>query len=467
MSTTASKNAAAARETEGFSLFALTWPIFLELFLFMLMGTADTLMLSSVSDQAVSAVGVANQYIFIAILVLEVIGNGASIVVAQYIGARKPIEAARISAISVTLNLMIGLTLSALFIVLGKPLLRAVHLQGDVLAYAESYLVIVGGGLFLQALINTLSSIIRTYGYTRQSMLVSLGMNVIHVIGNYLLIFGHMGFPEMGVTGAAISTIVSRGIALLVFFWLFYRLMEVRIALADYFRMSREYIRKILKIGIPSALEQVTYHSCQSVFLYFVTFLGVEALASRQYAMNISTYIYLFSSAVGIGTAIITGRLIGAGRKEEAYNRVWKSLKWGLGITVLIDAAAVVFREPLIGLFTNDLVIVRLASQVIVLSMLLETGRTFNLILINSLRAAGDAKFTVYMGLLSMVGMSLPLGYFLAFRLDLGLAGIWLAIAADEWLRGVIMFFRWRSRAWEKKALVDHAGQGALAVSGT
>ncbi|CAG7644445.1 putative FMN/FAD exporter YeeO [Paenibacillus solanacearum] len=467
MSTTTAKKGAAGIEAEGFGLFTLTWPIFLELFLFMLMGTADTLMLSSVSDEAVSAVGVANQYVFIAILVLEVIGNGASIVIAQYIGARKRIEAARISAIAITLNLLIGVTLSALFIALGKPLLRAVNLQGDVLGYAQSYLIIVGGGLFLQALINTLSSIIRTYGYTRQSMLVSLGMNVVHIIGNYLLIFGHMGFPEMGVAGAAVSTIVSRGIALLVFFWLFYRLMEVRIAIADYFRMSREYIRKILKIGIPSAFEQVTYHSCQSVFLYFVTFLGVEALASRQYAMNISMYIYLFSSAVGIGTAIITGRLIGAGRREEAYSRVWTSLKWGLGITVLIDAAAIAFREPLIGLFTQDQTIIRLASQVIVISLILETGRTFNLILINSLRAAGDANFTVYMGLLSMVGMSLPLGYFLAFRLELGLAGIWLAIAADEWLRGVIMFFRWRSRAWEKKALVDLAGQGALAVSGT
>ncbi|TGU92134.1 hypothetical protein EN829_060765, partial [Mesorhizobium sp. M00.F.Ca.ET.186.01.1.1] len=89
------------------------------------------------------------------------------------------------------------------------------------------------------------------------------------------------------------------------------------------------------------------------------------------------------------------------------------------------------------------------------LSILLETGRVFNIVLINSLRAAGDTQFPVYMGLISMVGISLPLGYVLVFHAELGLAGVWLAVAIDEWIRGVMMFFRWRSRVWEQKALVE------------
>jgi Na+-driven multidrug efflux pump len=136
---------------------------------------------------------------------------------------------------------------------------------------------------------------------------------------------------------------------------------------------------------------------------------------------------------------------------------VWKSLKWGLVITLLVEVVVILFRESLVSIFTDDLEIIRLTSQVILLSIFLETGRTFNIVLINSLRAAGDAKFPVYMGLLSMVGISLPLGYFLVFVLDLGLAGVWLAIAADEWIRGIVMFFRWRSRAWESKSLVAAA----------
>ena len=96
----------------------------------------------------------------------------------------------------------------------------------------------------------------------------------------------------------------------------------------------------------------------------------------------------------------------------------------------------------------------------LLLSFLLETGRPLNIVLINSLRAAGDATFPVVMGVFSMVAMSLPLGYFLVFHLELGLAGIWLAIAADEWTRAVIMFFRWRSRKWENYSLVEGKGAG-------
>jgi len=437
------------------NLFQLTWPIFLELALFMLMGTADTLMLSGVSDGAVSAVGVANQFIFIAILVMEVVAHGASIVVSQYLGARRPLEAAKVSAIALTLNLIVGLIVSVAFLLFGDMLMRAANLHGDILAMAQSYLGIVGGWLFIQAIINTLSGIIRTHGFTRESMYVSLGMNVFHVLLNYMLIFGKFGFPEMGAAGAAVSTAVSRGLAMIVFFWLLYRVMEIRIQFKYYFSITKEYVRKILSIGIPTALESMTYNACQTVFLFYITFLGVQELAARQYAMNISQYIYLFGAALGMGTAIVVGRYIGAGKTEDAFHRVLKSVRWAIGITVLVDIVVVFFREPIAGVFTDDPIIAALTAQLILLSLLLESGRSFNLILVNALRATGDAKFTVYMGFISMVGMSLPLGYFLTFTLDFGLPGVWLAIAADEWLRGIVMRYRWKSRVWEGKALVS------------
>lgn len=452
------ENAAVAsgspQESSSPGLFQLTWPLFLEILLFMLMGTADTLMLSGISDDAVSAVGVVNQYLFISILIMEVVSNGASIVVAQYIGARRLREASRIAAVSITLNFMLGAGVSAFMLLFGDTILSRMNLHGEVLSQARTYMGIVGGFLFLQALINVFSSLIRTYGFTKQSMFVSMGMNVVHILGNYLLIFGHFGAPELGVAGAALSTVLSRGLALGVFVWMLYRVMEVRMTPRDLVTFSKEYVRKVLTVGVPSAVEQITYHSCQAVFLYYVTFLGSVALASRQYAMAISHYIFLFSLAIGIGTSIIVGRLVGAERKEEAYRRVMKSLKWSVAITLLVDVIAVLLRKPLVGLFTQNPDIIALTAQVMVLSLLLESGRSFNLVLVNALRAAGDARFTVFMGFASMVCMSLSLGYFLVFKLNLGLAGVWLAVAADEWTRGLVYWNRWRSRVWEKQSLV-------------
>ncbi|GGF93562.1 MATE family efflux transporter [Paenibacillus albidus] len=432
----------------------------------MLMGSVDTFMISSVSDDAVSGVGAANQIITMAILVLSVIGNGAAIVVSQYLGSRKPLEAAQVTGNAITLNLLVGIVLSVGLLIFGGTLLSVLNVQGDILVHAKVYINIVGGGIFLQALINALATTIRTYGFTKQTMVVSLLMNIIHVVGNYLLIFGHFGLPALGVQGAAISTVVSRLICLVLFFLLLYRVSEVRVRFTYYIHLSKKYVLQILKIGIPSAFESITYQSCQLVFTLYITYLGAEAMATRQYALNISSYIFLFSVAVSMGTSIIVGHLVGARRPQEAYSRVFSSVKWALLVTVIIDALVILFRVPLMGMFTENESIILMGAQVILLSFFLETGRTCNLVIINSLRASGDAKFPVYMGLISMVCMSLPLGYFLVFELGLGLAGVWIATAVDEWVRAVIMYFRWKSRAWEKHGLIEHEGAEAALEPG-
>ncbi|WP_245622886.1 MATE family efflux transporter [Lysinibacillus contaminans] len=441
------------------SLFHLTWPIFLEVFLFMLMGLADTFMLSALSDDAVSGVGAANQYIHIAILILEVVGNGAAIVVSQYLGSRRYFEAARISALAVTMNLAVGLIMSMVFFFGSSHVMTMMNLKGEVLVHAQSYLVIIGSFIFLQAIINALAAVIRVHGWTKQTMYVSLGMNILHVVLNYGLIFGNLGLPELGVQGAAISSVISRALAVLVFFWLLYQVMEVHLKLEYYFTYSKEYVRKILNIGLPSAFEQVLYQFCQIVFLYYATYLGAEALAARQYAMNISMFTYLFAMAIGMGTAIIIGRFVGAGKKEEAYQQLWLSVRAAFIFTITMVIVVMIFRKPLMGMFTDNLEVIKIGASVLALSILLETGRTMNIVVINSLRASGDARFPVKIGFLSMVCMSLPLGYFFVFVLDWGLIGIWLAISADEWVRAIIVYFRWKSRKWERYALVPSTEQ--------
>ncbi len=452
--TISEKNAA-----DHLSLFHLTWPIFLEVFLFMLMGLADTFMLSALSDNAVSGVGAANQYIHIAILILEVVGNGASIVVSQYLGSRRYFEAAKISALAVTMNLCVGLIMSVVFFFGASRLMTMMNLKGEVLIYAQSYLVIIGSFIFLQAIINALAAVIRVHGWTKQTMYVSLGMNVLHVVLNYGLIFGNLGMPELGVKGAAISSVISRGLAVIVFLWLLYQVMEVRVKLEYYFTYSKEYVQKILNIGLPSAFEQVLYQFCQIIFLYYATYLGAETLAARQYAMNISMFTYLFAIAIGTGTAIIIGRNVGAGKKEEAYHQLWSSVRAAFIFTIIMVVAVTLFRTQLMSIFTDNPEIIAIGASVLVLSILLETGRTMNIVVINSLRASGDARFPVKIGFLSMVCMSVPLGYLLVFVLEWGLVGIWLAISADEWLRAIIVYFRWKSRKWERFALVSPTEQ--------
>ena len=444
-------------KTAKLSLFAITWPLFIEILLYMLMGNADTLMLSQYSDNSVAAVGVSNQILSMVIVMFGFIATGTAILVAQNLGAERNDEAREVSSVSIGANLVFGLLLSAAVFIFSEQLLRLMDLPPELFDEANSYLRIVGGFSFIQSLIMTVSSIIRSYGFTRDIMYVTIGMNVLNVIGNYFFIFGPFGFPVLGVEGVAISTTVSRIIGLLAAIYVMTKRIPGSLPISMLFSFPKRHLKNLLNIGIPSAGEHLSYNGSQMVITYFIATLGTQALTAKVYTQNVMMFIFLFSIAISQGTQIWIGQMVGAKEIENAYKRALKSLK--LAILISIAAALVVsfFSKNLLGIFTDNMSIIEVGTTLILLTIILEPGRSFNLVLISSLRAAGDVKFPVYMGILSMWGVSVTLSYFLGIYLEMGLVGIWIAFIADEWLRGLLMLWRWRSRVWVKKSFVGEA----------
>lgn len=436
------------------SLFAVTWPIFVDSVLRMLLGTVDVFMLSRISDKATGAVGLANEIIYFCILMFGFVGIGTSVAVSQYIGAGREKEASRISALAITMNLVFGILVSLVLVFYGEPLLHLLKLDPEQIGIASHYLKIIGGFMWIEALSYAVSSVIRSSGHTKSVMFVTLGVNIIHVTGNYLLIFGNLGFPEWGVTGAAISTVVSRLLGIVVLFIILYRRVPAPIRGRDYITWNGSYLKQILSVGLPAAGEHLSWQSQYLMIISFVNMIGITALNTHVYVMNVSNYFMTLAMAIGAGTEIIVGQMVGAGEMNAAYKRLMKSVRISFVLTLAIVSAAAIFRHGLIGMFTKDPEIIAAGASIFLLSIVLEPGRTFNMVIINSLRAAGDARFPVLMGVLSMWGVSVPLAYALGVHFGMGLLGIWIAFVVDEWLRGVIMLLRWRSRAWEKKALV-------------
>lgn len=435
-------------------LFSITWPIFIDLALRMMLGTADVFMLSRISDEVTGAVGLANEIIIFCILMFGFVGIGTSVAVAQYLGAGRAAEASRLSALAITINFIFGIMISLGLVILGGPLMKLMNLPPEQIEIAKLYLGIVGAFIWVEALSNAISAIIRSNGYTRDVMFVTLGVNIIHVMGNALLIFGNMGFPELGVAGAAISTVVSRLLGTIVLIAYLYRRISVPIRLKDYVTFNGKFVSQILRIGVPSAGEHLSWQSQHMMMVSFINIIGVTALSTHVYVMNISNYFLALGMAIGMGTEIIIGHMVGAGEMNAAYHKLLRSLRISFITTVAIVGIASIFRKELLGLFTDNPEIIAMGSGILLLSVLLEPGRTFNLVVINSLRAAGDAKFPVLMGIISMWGIAVPLAYWFGLRMELGLFGIWLAFAVDEWLRGLLMLLRWKSRAWQNKALV-------------
>ena len=438
------------------SLFSLTWPIFIETLLYMVMGNADTLMLSQYSDDSVAAVGVANQIISLIIVMFNFVTLATTVLVAQYLGAGRKQNAVEVSLVSIIINFLFGLVLSGILFFFGKPILYTMKLSSRLLAEANDYLMIVGGFLFIQALIMTIGAILKSYGFTRETMYVTIGMNILNVIGNFLFIFGPFGFPILGVKGVAISTTVSRLIGLTVIFALLLKRTKIPFSLSVLRSLPFYYVRDLLKIGIPAAGEHLSYDAAQMLITYFITWLGTEALTTRVYTQNIMMFVFLFGIAISQGTQILVGHFVGARRYAEAYTRCLKSLRSAIIISILMASFSYMFAEQLFSLFTSDKQIISTGKTLLLLTIILEPGRSFNLVIISSLRAAGDVQFPVYMGILSMWGVGVTISYFFGIAMELGLIGVWLSFIADEWLRGLLMLWRWRSKAWIKKSFIPH-----------
>ena len=440
-----------SKNQKNMTLFALTWPIFIEIFLHMLMGNADTLMLSQYSDDSVAAVGVSNQILSLIIVMFGFVATGTAILVAQHLGAEENRLAGEVSIVSIAVNLVFGLLLSVALVFFSKPILLSMDLPRPLMNEASSYLKIVGGFAFIQALIMTAGAIMRSYGFTKDAMYITIGMNIINVIGNYLFIFGPLGVPVLGVEGVAISTITSRLIGFIVSLIVIWKRIPTALPLGTLFSLPMSHVKNLLRIGIPSAGEHLSYNGSQMVITYFIASIGTNALTTKVYAQNLMMFIFLFSVAISQGTQIIIGHMVGAKEFDSAYERCLKSLKIAIIISLIMAGIFSVAAEPLLRIFTSNEEIISLGKTLIYLTIILEPGRSFNLVVINALRATGDVRFPVYMGILSMWGVSVTLSYILGIWFGLGLVGIWISFIADEWLRGIIMLKRWRSKVWIHK----------------
>ncbi len=443
-------------ERRKLSLFAITWPIFIESLLHMMLRTTDTFMLSKVSDDAVAAVGVSNQLVMFMFFLFNFGAIGATVVIAQYLGARKHNEINKISGTVISFNFLFGLLISLVVVLFHSIYLGIFNLNEELFSLAKSYLLIVGPALFLQAMMLTISAIIQAHGYTRYTMYVTVGMNIINIFGNYVLIFGALGFPQLGVTGVAISTVISQFLGLIANFLILFRKVNIRIQWIDLVKWEKQRIMQILSVGIPAALGTISYSASQIVTTGFITTLGPDMLTTRIYTLNILFFVMILAVSLGRGSQIIIGHLVGAGELDKAYKQAFKSLGLSILLCLSVATVVVIFREPLLGLFSTNPVIIYTGALLIMMGLLLEPGRCLNIVLGATLQATGDSRYVMLVSVIFIWAVSIPLYYLLGIKLEYGLIGIWAAFIADEWIRGLLLLSRWKSRVWEKKVLVKN-----------
>jgi MATE family, multidrug efflux pump len=434
------------------TLLAIAWPIFIEQTLRILIGTVDTFMVSHVSDGAVAALGIANQFVVLALIAFNFIGIGASVVISHHVGAGDRKGAEKIVTTAIAVNTWLGLAASLVAFTAAGPLLRLMQLPDELMIYARPFLTLMGGTLFMEAMNTAIGAALRAHGYTRDSMIVTVIQNVLNVGGSCVLLFGWFGAPKMGVPGVALASVASRVVASVILWILLDRRLHLMLRARDFVALKIDRIRRILHIGLPGAGEHMSYWVSLMVITSFAARLGGNSLATMTYTLNVQRLVILFSVALGLGTEILIGRLVGAGDFEEAYRQVVKSVRTGLLVATGAILVVAILARPMVGLFSHDAEIVAGGVWLLRLSVVYEPGRVFNIVIINALRATGDARFPIQIAICSEWLLSVPLCWLLGLKLHWGLTGIWIAMMSEEWLRGLLMARRWKKRAWLKYA---------------
>lgn len=436
-------------------LLSLAGPIWVEHMLRITIQSVDVLMLSFWSPKAVAAVGLTNQFIFFIQLIYMLVIVGSNILISQGLGARKRRLAGLAGTGSLVLVGVLSVILSLIAVVAARPLIGLYSLDAEVQDYAVSFLRIVGGGSVFMAFSMALGGILRSHGHSRLPMYVNIAANLLNIFGNALFIFGLFGAPRLGVTGVAIATTVSQLAACLVMAALLRaRRKETRMKRGDMWRVPRRLYRKILAVGIPTAGENLSYQIAQIVVMTMVASLGTPTMAAYVYAMTLLRYVFMSSVAVGIGTQIKVGYLVGAGENDLAYRKVLTYFAAGFGLSLGLVLLLTAFKGTLLPLFSQDPGILRIATSALLVSLVLEPGRNFNVIIIPALKGAGDVRFPVAMAILFNWTLGVGGAWLFGLHWGWGLTGIFIGLACDEWIRGLVILARWRSGAWRGKALV-------------
>lgn len=435
-------------------VLAVTIPLLVESCLRILLGSVDQWMLSDYSDIAVAAVGNANQVMNMGIMILEMVSSATTIILSQYIGAQREKDVRKLYTLSLGLILILSGLLSLALVGLRHQIYTFMHIPEELMEDACLYLAVVGGTLAFQGVFMGVSAILRSHILMREIMLGSIGMNVVNVILNFVLINGYGPFPRLGVLGAAVSTAASRAVGMVFLLVFMLKRLNVRLELSALLKPDLSLVKTIFRIGFPAAGDSISYTCMQMVLLSLINTFGTVAVTAKVYVGSILPFVYIFASSLATATQIKVGHFVGARQPDMALRMVQKSTKIAMCVSFCLSLLLMMGYRGVFGLFTQDPQVLDMIRSILLVDIFLELGRAVNMTIIRALLSAGDTTYPMYCALSSMWAVGVVLSFVFGKWLGLGIVGVWIGMAADEWCRAIAFLVRWKSGKWIEKRIL-------------
>mgnify|MGYP001500339329 FL=1 len=434
----------------GKQLRALILPLIVEQFLGIFVGMADTMMVASAGEAAVSGVSLVDSLNVLLIVLLVALTTGGSVIISQHLGAKSYSDALKSAQQLLLSTTSLSLLMTAIALLGNYWLLHFIfgNIAPDVMGHARIYFFILAFSYPFLAIYNSCAAIFRAMGNSKISMTASLVMNLLNVCGNALLVFCF----HMGASGVAISSLISRMFAA-AFLLLMLRRPDQLITLKTYsLQFDTGIIRKLLYIGVPSSIETSIFQIGKLLVLSVVAGFGTSATTANAVSNSLSQFALIPAAAIGTAMITISGQCIGAGAYDLAVSYTKKLLLLSHGIlaaTNLIMFFACPYLLPLYSLTPETLQTATLLIRVHSIGAIFLYPESF--MLTNTLRAAADVKYPMVVSILSMWIWRVGFSYILGIYFHMGVLGVWVAMLSDWLYRSICFGLRFRSGVWKTK----------------
>lgn len=429
-------------------------PAALETFFVGLVGLIDTLMVSSLGEEAIAAISISQQPVFITLALCVGLNVGVIAIISRRHGEKDRVGANTCLKNSILLGIVIGLAMSVLAIVIAKPLILLAGAEDDTVDMATTYFQIVSVALVFNYVRLIICSALRACGKTTITLTTNIIANLLNVFLNYCLITGRLGFPALGVTGAAIATICGNLVACIIaFFAIYHSKGFLSIRIRENWRFDKNTIKSIFNVSSNAFIDQVFVRIGFFITAIIVNNLGTVAVAINAIVNSVISLAFNITDGLSTGCAAIVGRCLGRKRVDEAFAQGRISQIISISICVVMTIIVMVFRYPLAQLFSDNPDIIAKAVPLLLFSGFVMFPQSIQWVTNGVLRGAGDTKFTARVALVSILFIRPIASYIFCYPLGLGVAGALIGLCFQQIVRMIMNIIRFENLKWIKHQL--------------
>lgn len=428
-------------------------PLVLEQTLAITVGMADTMMISSVGEAAVSGVSLVDMFNNLIISILAALATGGAVVTSQYIGAGKKEDACRSARQLIYTAGVITIVISALVILANRPILNLFfgRIEADVMKNAVIYLVISAVSFPFLAVYNACAALFRSMGNSQITLKVSVLMNIINIGGNAICIYG----LHMGVAGVAIPSLVSRAVAGLVLYALLKNPGNMIYLVKEKFRFEWNVVKKILYIGIPSGIENGIFQLGRVLVVSIIAGFGTVQIAANGVANSLDSMGCIVGQAMSLAMISVVGRCVGAGDLKQVKYYTKKLLGMTYLFTAVVNSIILLCLPWILSIYGLS----QETTQLAYVLVMIHNGVAIFLwpasfVLPNMLRACNDVKFTMVIAIFSMCAFRIGLSYVIGVNMGMGAVGVWIAMVFDWMFRVICFAARYISGRWKNTCML-------------